>query len=287
MLRKKVVCKLTRGDEVDIKGFRTTLLGRLKLYCLKHGVDRIVAITKGIEEDLKRLGIPSRKLVRIPNGITLGDFTKCYDRERVKAELGWASETKVVTFVGRLILAKGVDWLLQIWTDVAQRQRQARLLLVGDGPERSALEAQTRALGVTDTVAIIGKQEDVYRYLAVTDVFVLPSRQEGIANALLEAMSQGLPVVVADDVLGGNREVVDDQRDGYVVRLGDTVTFTEVLLKLLQDPGLRIEMGRRARQKAEEKFSIESVADRYCEIFDELLSTQARRSVISNEGNED
>ncbi|MFQ5903337.1 MAG: glycosyltransferase, partial [Candidatus Binatia bacterium] len=281
MLRKKVVCKLARGDEVDAKGLRTTLLGRIKLYCLKHTLDRFVAITNGIEEELKDLGIPSRKVVRIPNGINLDGFSKSYDREQIKSEIGWTSETKIVTFVGRLVLDKGVDWLLEVWKEVAQRRREGRLLIVGDGPERSALEAQARALGITETVAIVGRQEDVYRFLAITDIFVLPSRQEGVANALLEAMSQGIPVVVADDRLGGSREVVDDQKDGYVVRLGDTATFAEIVSILLQDPGLRKQIGRKARQKIEEKFSIKSVADRHCKIYDELVGIPGELTYVN------
>jgi glycosyltransferase involved in cell wall biosynthesis len=114
----------------------------------------------------------------------------------------------------------------------------------------------------------------VFKFLAASDIFVLPSRQEGTSNALLEAMSQSLPVVVADDVLGGNRGVVKDQQDGYIIKLGDSETFIKTLCKLLEDEGLRKEMGRRARKKIEEKFSIESVADRYCELYHELLGVQ-------------
>ncbi len=276
VLRKRVLYKLTRGDEIEAKGFRTTWLGRLKVECLKRTVGKFVAITEEIEESLKQIGIPAKKLVKIANGITLDDFSQSYNKEQVKAEIGWPGETTLVTFVGRLVPAKGVDWLFEVWQHVARQHRQARLLIVGDGPERTALEVKVQDLGIKDAVAFVGRQTDVFKFLAASDVFVLPSRQEGTSNALLEAMAQSLPVVVADDLLGGNRGVVNDQQDGYVIKFGDSEAFVETLCKLLENAGLRREMGRRARKKIEEEFSIESVADRYCELYNELLGIQAQ-----------
>jgi glycosyltransferase involved in cell wall biosynthesis len=276
VLRKRVLYKLTRGDEIEVKGFRTTWLGRLKVECLKRTVGKFVAITEEIEESLKQIGIPAKKLVKIANGITLDDFSQSYNKEQVKAEIGWPGETTLVTFVGRLVPAKGVDWLFEVWQHVARQHRQARLLIVGDGPERTALEVKVQDLGIKDAVAFVGRQTDVFKFLAASDVFVLPSRQEGTSNALLEAMAQSLPVVVADDLLGGNRGVVNDQQDGYVIKFGDSEAFVETLCKLLENAGLRREMGRRARKKIEEEFSIESVADRYCELYYELLGIQAQ-----------
>jgi len=276
VLRKRVLYKLTRGDEVDTKGFRSTWFGRFKARLLRKTVDKFVAITEEIENALRQIGIPAEKVVRIANGMTLDDFSQCYDRERVKSELGWPAETIVVTFVGRLVHAKGVDWLLEVWQHVSRHCAHTRLVIVGDGAERAALEAQAQALGIRDTVAFVGKQPDVFKFLAASDIFVLPSRQEGTSNALLEAMSQGLPVVVADDLLGGNRGVVDDRQDGHVVKFGDSEAFARVLSQLLQDAGLRQEMGKKARRKIEEKFSIESVANQYCALYHELLGAQAK-----------
>jgi glycosyltransferase involved in cell wall biosynthesis len=272
VLRKKALYKLTRGDEIGLKGLGITLLGRLKLGILKHTVDKFISITEDIENDLKRLGVPSQRLACIPNGIGPNYFAHSSEKEKelVKSELGWGSEIKVVTFVGRLVRAKGIDWLLQVWRDVIRAEDLARLLIIGDGAERVSLEAQARSLSINDTVAFVGYQKEVARLLAATDVFVLPSRREGMSNALLEAMSQGLPVVVADDELGGNREVVEHQLDGYVVQFGDSRSFTEILLRLLRDAELRKELGRRARRKTKRRFSIESIADRYCQIYNEL-----------------
>jgi glycosyltransferase involved in cell wall biosynthesis len=274
VLRKKIFYKLTRGDEIDIKGFRGGLWGRLKLMVLKRTVARFVAITREIESDLKRLGIPSNQIVRIPNGIGQVPSSHPCDREEIRAALGFNADTRVVTFVGRLVHAKGVDWLLEVWQRVTQRESKARLLIVGDGEERRSLEARAGAFGIRDSVVFAGEQQDVWRFLTITDVFVLPSRREGISNALLEAMSLGLPVIVTDDMLGGNREVVDNPANGCIVQFGDTNKFATSILKLLYDPDLRTAMAIRGRQVVEARFSLKSVADRYYELYRQLLRTE-------------
>jgi glycosyltransferase involved in cell wall biosynthesis len=272
VLGKAVVCKLTRGDEIEDKGFRATWWGNLKLFCLRRTVDRFVAITAGIHRDLLELGVSAGKVVRIPNGVPLAATRELpLERESVRQEFGWSSNTSVVTFVGRLVEEKGVDWLLEVWSRVAARDPNARLLVVGDGPERARLEHRAQTIGVESTVAFAGRRGDVPRLLAASDLFVLPSRKEGNSNALLEAMACGLPVVVANDSLGGNRELVNHQDDGFVVELGDTDTFAETVLQLLRDPLLRREIGLRGRKKIEEKCSIESVAGRYCALYRDLL----------------
>jgi glycosyltransferase involved in cell wall biosynthesis len=270
-LGKRVLYKLTRGDEVDAKGLGSGLLGRAKIWALQRTVGKFVSLTDETEQDLLGLGVSPGRIARIPNGIDTENRTKDYDRAAVLAQLSWEPDAHVVTFVGRLVHAKGIDWLLDVWTLVRERDPRARLLIVGDGPERPALTARAHALGIAGSVTFTGRQEDVYQFLAASDVFVLPSRMEGMSNALLEAMSQGVPVVVADDQLGGNRAVVTPGKDGMVVPFGDTEGFARTVQSLLTDRELREEMGRRAAQKVEDAYSIEAVARRYMGLYDELL----------------
>jgi glycosyltransferase involved in cell wall biosynthesis len=273
LLRKRVLYKLTRGDEVDAKGLRSGFLGRLKVSCLRLTVGKFVSLTAETVEDLLALGVSPKRIARIPNGINVEDRLRHYDRNQIRAELSVRPEDKVVTFVGRLVHAKGLDWLLEIWKIVAGADERARLLIVGDGPERPNLSARAEALGIEKTVTFAGRQEDVYKFFAASDLFVLPSRLEGISNSLLEAMSQGLPVVAADDRLGGNRSVITDRRGGLIIPLGDTESFARSILTLLQDDGFCRQMGRQARQRIEEAFSIASVTRRYLEVYQELLGT--------------
>jgi glycosyltransferase involved in cell wall biosynthesis len=274
LIRKPVLYKLTRGDEIDVKGLRSPVLGRLKAACLRLTVGKFISLTEETVEDLVGLGVAQEKIARIPNGIDFEDRLKKYDRNQIRAELSLARETKVVIFVGRLAPDKGVDWLLDTWRMVTQADQQAHLLLVGDGPDRAALVARAGSLGIHDRVTFLGRQEDVYRFFAASDLFVLPSRLEGVSNALLEAMSQGLPVVAADDALGGNRSVISHKQDGLLVPMENTDLLAQSLLSLLKDPRWRTEMGKRARQKTEEAFSVRAVTQRYLEVYRELVAAK-------------
>ncbi|MGH7803186.1 MAG: glycosyltransferase family 4 protein, partial [Candidatus Binatia bacterium] len=114
VLRRPVVCKLTGGAEIADKGFRDTILGRVKIRVLRRTVSRFVAITAAIERDLVAAGVPRDRIVRIPNGIEPRAVTA--DAPAVRSELGITPNALVATFVGRLIPEKGVDWLLETWS---------------------------------------------------------------------------------------------------------------------------------------------------------------------------
>ncbi|MGH7858363.1 MAG: glycosyltransferase family 4 protein [Candidatus Binatia bacterium] len=276
LVRRPVICKLTSGGEIDQKRFRATWLGRLKLSCLRHLVDRFVAITAKIERDLGAVGIPPRQIVRIPNGVQIP--TSCDGRDEVRSELAVGPNAGVVTFAGRLIPDKGLDWLLDAWSEVVRQRPSARLLVLGDGPERASLERQALELGLSGSVHFLGYQKEVHRYLAASDVFVLPSRREGMSNAVLEAMSHGLPAVVADDVSGGNREIVRDGMEGFVVPLEDRRQLAEALATLLAAPEIRGRMGERAREWVGARFSIDEVAEQYRSLYEALVVGQSRRA---------
>jgi glycosyltransferase involved in cell wall biosynthesis len=268
VLGKPVVCKLTGGDEIRATGFGRGLLGRAKRFCLVHTVQRSIALTRAIACDLEAAGVPRGRIARIVNGIESPALTA----RPTPAALGlpWGPDQPVVVFVGRLIPSKGVDWLLAAWAEVAADHRDARLLLVGDGPERRSLEALTARLGVLGSVRFAGARRDVERVLALADVFVLPSRHEGMSNAVLEAMAAGVPVVVANDARGGNRELVEDGVQGFVVPLEDCGALARAIARLLDEPALARAMGHRGRRTVQARYAMEHVADRYCALYEEL-----------------
>ena len=272
LLRRPVVCKLTGGAEIADKGFRDTRLGRLKMRVLRSVVTRFVAITEAIERDLIAVGIPRDKIVRIPNGIEPRSASP--GTMSVRPELGIAPNAPVASFVGRLIPEKGVDWLLEAWRTVARARPDARLLIVGDGPHRHALGEKAAALGISGSVVFLGHRPDVERVLDGSDLFALPSYREGMSNALLEAMIAGLPVVVSDDLAGGNVEIVTNEEDGLVVPLGSAPALANAMLRLFADAPFRRRLGERARATVTRRFSIETVADLYLSLYQDVLATR-------------
>ncbi len=156
---------------------------------------------------------------------------------------------KHLLFVGRLAAVKGVPILFQALADVLKTHPDVTLTLIGDGPERAGLETEAAQLGLADMVKFSGyqSQDAVAKALAMADIFVLPSFAEGVPVVLMEAMATGLPVIAT--AVGGVSELVDHRENGLLVPPGDTAALAQALTRLLDDPGLCIDLGRAGRAK--------------------------------------
>ena len=225
--------------------------------------DRLVALTGTVERELLEAGVPGERIVSIPNGIDPGP--------EIVRDLARLRRPARVMFVGRLHPQKGVDVLLRAAAALRARrpQQDVRFELVGDGPSRVELIALGRDLGLDGQVRFHGDRDDVATLLGAADVFVLPSRAEGISNALLEAMAAGLPVVAT--AIPGNTDVISDGRDGILVEAEDPASLADGIERLLDDGDLRARLGREARRTIASRFTIDRVADRYRELYEELI----------------
>ena len=226
-------------------------------------IDRIIALNQEIVGELEALGVEAHKIVRIPNGVETNGIMRKADYE-IKSEL-------VVTFVGRLHPQKGVDVLLQALGKVAVDlpQLKWRLQLVGEGPLRNCLEAQTQDMGIHHRVDFLGQVKDVFPILYESDIFVLPSRSEGMSNALIEAMACGSPCVVTD--IPANAEIVEDRKNGLVVNVDDDEDIARAIVYLAEHENLRERLGREAANTIDSHYSLDSVVDQYLSVYQNLL----------------
>lgn len=225
--------------------------------------DRFVALNGEIVRELMISGVPQRRIVRIPNGIDPTVFA-----EKTSYQL---HDPARLLFVGRLHGQKGLDTLLHSLRSVLTRIPGQRVVLqlLGDGPDRAKLEALAGQLGISAHVAFLGSRDDVRAYLSEADIFVLPSRAEGLSNALLEAMSAGLPVVVSR--IPGNEEVVDHAENGLLCAVDDAASLASALMTLLDDQALRQALGRSARTTVDREYGLSGVARSYIGLYRELL----------------
>jgi starch synthase len=185
------------------------------------------------------------------------------DRHVVRAQLGIGRDTRVVAWHGRVqISKKGLDTLLDAWDRICARRPGAdiRLVLVGDGRDRDVIR---RRIDSTDRVLWIDRyvfeRRELWSYLLAADVYAIPSRREGFAVALLEAMACGLPVV-GSDVPGVPEVLARGEEDGgIVVPCEDSSALADALLRLLEAPELGRQLGQIARRRMEEEFSLEVI----------------------------
>jgi glycosyltransferase involved in cell wall biosynthesis len=180
------------------------------------------------------------------------------------AAVAVAGDGVVFGSLGRLTDQKGYDMLVRALPGLAR----ATLLLVGDGPERGSLERLAAELGVGERVQITGWTADARARLPALDVFVLPSRWEGMPLSILEAMHAGLPVLAAD--VGSVADAVRDGETGYLVARDDQVALEQRLANLLEDGELRRRMGEAALQLARSRFDAAGMARRYQDLYRRL-----------------
>lgn len=238
--------------------------------------DVMITLTaRGTEEHLARgIGRPEQ-YVSVPSGVpTAALRERAPARAAARARLGLTPDDFAVAALGRFVPVKGFDLLVAALPRLAQAVPGARLLLIGDGPERERLAALATRLGVSARITVTGAISDVGAYLAAADVFAAPSRNEGMGRALVEAMALGLPVVGA--AVGGIPAVVSDGVCGRLVPAGDVDALAEALTDLARDAGLRTELGSGAVVHAE-AFSTTVADNAMLAVYDRLVRTRGLR----------
>ncbi len=202
------------------------------------------------------VGLPGGSVIAVPNGVPACTL----ESPRTP------SADVVIGSLGRLTVQKDYELLVRTLPMLPD----ARLVLVGDGPERSELERVADELEVADRLSITGWVSDAPRRLAELDVFALPSRWEGMPLGILEAMHAGLPVIATD--VGSVAEVVVDGDTGYVVASKDLAAVADRLQRLLGDPALRRRMGERGLALAREQYTDAAMARRYEDVYGQLVN---------------
>jgi glycosyltransferase involved in cell wall biosynthesis len=230
-------------------------------------VERHVCVSHSVAEfSCTEGGLPTNKLVVIPNGVDLSP----YDGAAPIAadELGIPSGRQWITYVGRLDPQKGLEWLLDNASSWLAAAADHDLLLVGDGPLRAPLADLVRTRQLEGRVHFVGWRGDVPRILAASRLLVLPSLWEGMPNVILEAMASSLPVLATD--VQGVRELLGPDADAQVVAVGDAVGWNAKLQALVKDPQLAAQLGTRNRQRVAERFTLDHMIEAYAQLYRSL-----------------
>lgn len=256
----------------DKEPWRRTCFRRLafeladRVLCVSHHLGQLHARRTGYRKD---------RMTIIHNGVdTRRFFSDPAARARMRRELGIAEDDFCIGCVGNLTPVKDHATLLRAIEGIARACPNWRVVLVGDGPERSRLEAFVREHdGWAERVSFLGLRDGVPELLNAFDVYVLCSLTEGISNSLLEAMATGLPVIAT--AAGGNPEVAVDGDSGLLFPVGDDRRLMDHLIELRTETERRTELKERALRRVREEFSIDSMVRNYEQVYSSLAQRKA------------
>jgi glycosyltransferase involved in cell wall biosynthesis len=234
--------------------------------------DHVVTVSNFVENYLVQAGVPRAGITTVPTGV---DFTR-YDRAVVQGnlrqELGLPADTLLVGTVAILRAKKGHAEILDAAPAVLQRYPKAHFVFAGDGPQTENLKARIAAEGLGGRVHLLGLRRDVTNVLASLDVFVLPTHQEALGTAFIEAGAMGLPTVASR--VDGVPEVVIEGKTGFLVPAQDGKALIEPICRLLADPMLRQGMGANATEFVHRKFAREVMAQGMERLYLRLLEAR-------------
>lgn len=271
VFRKPVIVKsASSGSTSDIQRLKMIPSGRIQLKFLLNRLDHLVAISQATGEDFKQIRYPESRIYYIPNGVDVP----------IEEKTAYHQVSQAIT-IARLSQEKGVDILLKAWAEVVREEKNLKLLIVGSGPLGPKLKRLSHCLGMAESVGFVGNIQDASNHLKGSDLFVLPSRSEGMSNALLEAMGYGIPCIATR--VGGNGELLEGDEDipadgyrlarnGLLVNSGDVKGLTKAILYFIRNERAREEMGKRARKFIQENYSIDLVAERYISLYQSILT---------------
>jgi len=235
-------------------------------------VSRYVALSRHLEEYLeRRVGVPPHRVSQIYNGVDTERFRPGQARERITGCPFGHPEDFVAGWVGRMDPVKDLPNLLQGFARAAQRAAsRLRLVLVGDGPMRQAVERLVEQHGLRERVWLAGERADVAELMRGLDCFILPSLGEGISNTILEAMATRLAIVATR--VGGNGELIEPGMTGLLVPPGDSDALAEALARYSSDRAMARRHAKAARRVAQTRFSLARMVTDYCSLYETALA---------------
>jgi sugar transferase (PEP-CTERM/EpsH1 system associated) len=235
---------------------------------LNRWVCEYTGVSKEIEGWLRDQIRVKKRITQIYNGIDTEKYHPSKSPGFIRSELGLAQDVPLVGIVARLDPIKDHRTLFRAFKIVQATRPEARLIVIGDAPERKSLESDNEK-----GVIFLGNRSDVPDILQSIDVFALPSLNEGISNTILEAMATALPVVATR--VGGNTELVEDGYTGVLVGPGDSDSIADAILRYLNDENLRVKHGRAGRQTVLKHFSVQEMVQSYETVYRRVAGHKA------------
>ncbi|HWR57551.1 MAG TPA: glycosyltransferase family 4 protein [Thermodesulfovibrionales bacterium] len=268
------------GLKVIVVRHQTNIPKKITCRLLDKHADRIVAVSHAVRNSLIAGGISSEKIDVIHNAINLDRFDpSSVNSDEVRAELGIGEKDIVVGTSGRLCSEKGGLYLVRAVHSLIKNNSSVKLLFVGEGPCRTELEDEAKALSVNGNIIITGFRNDMKRMYAAMDIFVLPSTcEEAFGIAVIEAMAMMKPVI--GTTVGGIPEIITNGTNGILIPKGKHAALVEAIDRLMGDAEFSRRIAREGRKTVERRFSEKNLGNRFEIVLNKALKQESRGLLI-------
>ncbi len=254
-----------------VKRIKSGFINALNIYYSKKYFDRLIAVSNDLASQLTDI-YPAEKITAVHNSVDFSAVHCPENRNKIKLELGLSENDIIIGTAGRLVPIKAYDIFIEMAVNIRKTQKNAKFLLVGDGPLRNDLEKKTEELNISDSVKLLGFRDDIADIMNCMDIFVVSSHHEGIPMVVLEAMAMGKPVVSTK--VGGLVEIIEHNKSGLLVDAVNANALADACLAILNDSNLKVSLSSGARNRIEEEFSSDIQKKRILEVYSEVLRSK-------------
>ncbi len=265
-INKVTTCHNWRSYGIKMKAYE--LLDKVLL----NRFDAIVCVSKDLLKEVKAIIRMPDKVCFIGNGVDTSNFqvektVKC--KALLRHYFNINENDKLVGIIGRLTEEKGHIYLLKAFAKVSHKFSKVKLMIVGDGPLKNSLQSTVDSLQIESKVIFTGIRDDIPELLDLMDIFVLPSLDEGMPMAVLEAMAARKPIITSG--VGAIANLIENEKEGLIISPGNTEEIADMLIELFNDEKKAKELADNACKKVFSKFSAENMAKQYSRIYEKLL----------------
>lgn len=273
-LAKRILCgerdlktvTTLHGTDITLVGMQPSIFDVTRFSILAS--DAVTAVSRWLEVRTREIFHVDRDIDVIPNFVNATHFRPFDAVHPLRARFA-TPEEKIVMHASNFRPVKNIPAVIDVFAGIAARI-PAKLLLLGEGPERRVAEERAREHRISESVVYVGNHEFIEQFVPIADLFLLPSWHESFALVALEAMSCEVPVIATN--VGGTTEVITHGVDGFLVAPDDPERAIELGCQILSDPAAALAMGRAGRKTAVERFSPDAVADEYVALYERLLA---------------
>jgi len=250
---------------------------KLKIYnkmdkILLKFCDIIISVSKQIELDLITNGIKSRKIVTIPNAVTINNeyfINNSKDKDtKLKKTIGINKGEIIIGYHGRISKEKGLEYLFKACANLINSNFNIKLLIIGEGPDTSRLIKLSRKLGVKRKIIYVGFKKNIEKWIQLIDIYVLPSLTEGTPMALLEAMLMGKPIIAT--CVGGIPNIIKNEYNGLLVKPGDHDAISDAIIKLIENKRLIEKLKKISKSTIKKNYNINNWKLKYEQLYIDL-----------------